>query len=236
MPTLYANPYANAPGFYFEDEDDYTKKMKKVRWEDHSIEFIDGDALELLAFNAFGRGGPMGGNLSVFFDLVEEDPETIIAFDYLSGTLGYSVEDALEKMGALVVVQASAEDYVYDMVHDDGIMPTNPDFYFDMESFGRDIRTDAVLEPDPEAYDDGEDDEDYIADLEEIDLLSDEEYGWQYVEGAYGDLEGMAKETPQIILDYFDVSALTRDMKINGEIDEVTVDGSDYAITNALGI
>ena len=50
-------------------------------------------------------------------------------------------------------------------------------------------------------------------------------YAWNYLEET-----GLINEVPKSLQYYIDVDALARDMRLNGDIDEITINGKDYVV------
>jgi len=119
---------------------------------------------------------------------------------------------------------------------------SNPEYYFDFDSFGRDLKMDAALEGGlEEELEDKEeeladaDDEDEAEDIqEEIDTLkenikyyedmSNEDYGYEYVE-MLGGVKELSKQTQE---SYFDYDKVARDMELGGDVIEFEYDGNTY--------
>ena len=230
MAELYANPYSGS-GFYFSDLADYEAKVKKKRGDfEHTIMFIDGDDDEQALFTAMsGRDGLYPADLEDYYDVIDMDDGEKAALYWLLNNLNMNLADALEKIEDVGLREGSAEDWAYDFIEDVGLPSNAADYYFDYDRFGRDLRIDGALEPDPDEYDEGEDDPDYIEEDERIDGLSDEDYGIEYVD-SFG---GISELSDQTINDYFDHAAWIRDQKINGEIDTFSFAGTDYVVDNA---
>jgi len=233
MAELYANPYSGS-GFYFSSLKDYTAKCKKKRGDfEHTIMFIDGDDDEQQLFTAMsGRDGLYPADLEDYYDVIDMEDHEKAALYWLLDNLNTDLTDALEKIEDVGLREGSAEDYAYDLIEDVGLPGNAADSYFDYGRFGRDLSIDGWLDPDPDAYDGGEDDEDYIEEETRVGRLSDEEYGYEYVD-MLGGVDQLSKWT---ISDYFDHAAFARDMEINGEIDAFSFAGTDYVVTNASGV
>ena len=202
--------------------------MAKNRNEEFEIEFIDGDDLELAVYRAMEVNQ---GNLHEFFDAVDSvDERDLPALQYLTTVYGMDFAEALEKVEDVSVFEGTAEDYAYEFLEDTGY-PTGNDWYFDHEAFGRDISNEGTMAPDPDEYDEGEDDDDYIEALGEYESLSHKALGEQAVD-YWGGIGEMPAETVQR---YFDHEAFARDATINGDWAEISLNGQDYVITNASG-
>jgi len=229
---LHAQPYAyGGRGFYFSDFDEYEEKEEKSPHEEWMIEFIDGDGSEAALFQAMGVNQ---GNLDTYFDVLDEGwgDEEMVALVYLTQDLGYKIDEALEKVEDVSIVEGTAEDYAYEYLEAVGY-PTSNDWYFDHERFGRDVDIEGSMRPDPDDFDEGEDDPDYIAQEERYDRMSHKDLGEHVVDEVYG---GIGEMSPEIVQRYFDHAAWVRDVTMNGDWNETTVDGTDYTITNASSL
>jgi len=233
MAELYANPYSGS-GFYFSDLADYEAKVKKKRGDfEHTIMFIDGDDDEQALFTAMsGRDGLSPADLEDYYDVIDMEDHEEAALYWLLDNLNMNLADALEKIEDVGLREGSAEDYVYDLVEDVGLPSNAVDYYFDYDRFGRDLSIDGALDPDPDNYDEGEDDPDYIEEEERVSRLTNQEYGIEYVD-MLGGVDQLSKQT---ISDYFDYDAFVSDLKINGEIDTFSFAGTDYVVDNAAGV
>lgn len=241
---LYAHPYDithSNKGFYFSSPEDYEEKydanFDKYHIEEYEIQFIDGDPLDARLFDAMEVGQ---GEIEDFFELVDEDEDTKLALYILMEDFGYPFSEAKQKSDEIIIMEGTALDYVYDLIDDIGISDKMVNMYFDYDSFGRDLRIsgDDVnhLEEDLEYEKSMDGDEEHIEYLEEaissIHRMSDQERGEEFVENM-GGLDDMDEETKKR---YFDYESFTRDLKLNSEVAEFTIDGRDYVVTNALDI
>ncbi len=233
MPELYANPYSGS-GFYFSDLADYEAQVKRKRGDfEHTIMFIDGDDDEQQLFTAMsGRDGLYPVDLEDYYDVIDMYDGEKAALYWLLDNLNMKVADALKKIEDVGLREGSAEDYVYDFIEDVGLPGNAADFYFDYDRFGRDLSIDGALDPDPDNYDEGEDDPDYIEEEERVSGLTNQEYGIEYVD-MLGGVDQLSKQT---ISDYFDYDAFVRDLEINGEIDTFSFAGTDYVVDNAASL
>lgn len=233
MPELYANPYSGS-GFYFSDLADYEAQVKRKRGDfEHTIMFIDGDDDEQQLFTAMsGRDGLYPVDLEDYYDVIDMDDGEKAALYWLLDNLQMKIADALKKIEDVGLREGSAEDYVYDLIEDVGLPGNAADFYFDYDRFGRDLSIDGALDPDPDNYDEGEDDPDYIEEEERVSGLTNQEYGIEYVD-MLGGVDQLSKQT---ISDYFDYDAFVRDLEINGEIDTFSFAGTDYVVDNAASL
>lgn len=233
MPELYANPYSGS-GFYFSDLADYEAQVKRKRGDfEHTIMFIDGDDDEQQLFTAMsGRDGLYPVDLEDYYDVIDMNDGEKAALYWLLDNLQMKIADALKKIEDVGLREGSAEDYVYDLIEDVGLPGNAADFYFDYDRFGRDLSIDGALDPDPDNYDEGEDDPDYIEEEERVSGLTNQEYGIEYVD-MLGGVDQLSKQT---ISDYFDYDAFVRDLEINGEIDTFSFAGTDYVVDNAASL
>jgi len=229
--TLHAQPYdTSGIGFYFKSAEDYDKKEAKNRNEEFEIEFIDGSDLEFAVYKAMEVNQ---GNLHEFFDAVDSvDEDDLPALQWLTDDYGMDFAEALERVEEVSVFEGTAKDYAYEWVEDVGL-PGNSDYYFDYEAFGRDVYIEGTMRPDPDNFDEGEDDPDFIEADEDYDRMSHQELGEYVVDDVYGGVEELGKQT---ISNYFDYDAFARDATLNGDWVEISLNGQRYVITNALGL
>ena len=141
--TLHATPYnRDATGFYFTDALDYENKatMHVDRYgnlvEEFEIQFIDGDDAQL-----FTACGINQANLNTWFDDIEflQDYEKVNLY-YLVAVVGYSLEQALNKIDEPSITEANLRDAAEALfdecwLHD---VPENIRFYIDYGKFARD--------------------------------------------------------------------------------------------------
>lgn len=92
----------------------------------------------------------------------------------------------------------SVEDIVYEYL-DEGIMPSNPEAYFDYKKFGRECSWDGPMSDDFES----------IYEEFGVDEDDDEALGEAIIDSMYGGIEHTPKETVER---YMDVSAIARDL------------------------
>ena len=142
--TLFAQPYSlDANGFYFHTLEDYEQQVENLRdrfgspVEEFEIQFIDGENADL-----FEACGINQSNLSTWFDDIEDkDDDEKIAIYFLTGTLGYSLADAMNKVDDVIIFQGDAKEAAEELfdecyAHE---IPENLRFYFDMDKFARDL-------------------------------------------------------------------------------------------------
>lgn len=225
MTTFYANPYSvSAQGFYFSSPEGFEQKSAKnidkgtgQAVEEYSFEFIDGSDINAKLWNALvGSEG--------FFDIEKwyEDVEPLDLDEkakayWLAENLNMTdMDEILDKLDDVILYEGPAKDYVYDLIDDIGVEGVKGD-YFDYDAFGRDLAFD--LDPDEEG-------DEYLL------SLSDQERGEEYID-QHGGVQELGKETAQR---YFDYDALTRDMELNGDIDEFDVAGRTFTVTNANSV
>jgi hypothetical protein len=142
--TLYAQPYSiDAVGFYFHTFEEYETKVENLQdrfgnpVEEFEIQFIDGDDAEL-----FEACGINQANLATWFDDIEDmDDHEKIALYYLTGTLGYNLDQAMDKVEDVIIFEGDAKgaaEELFDECYAHTI-PENLRFYFDMDKFARDL-------------------------------------------------------------------------------------------------
>lgn len=251
--TLHAQPYAyGGSGFYFSDLDEYEKKEAKSPHEEWMIQFIDGDDTELAVFNAMDVNQ---SNLDDYFDTIDDIEEhQLPALSYLMGEVGYSFDDAMEKLDDVYLADGTAEDYVHEWVHDLGGPSEvgNNDYYFDHQGYGRDASINGTWdprnddqyegvdeeEPDEDDYEAGSDLyddayeawEEYKQALDWYDAMDEEELGSYIIDDVYGGLDQLPDAD---IAMYFRYDALARDLLLGGDWREYSFAGQDYVVTNA---
>ena len=241
MAQLYANPYGyDCKGFYFDSLEDYEKKYKAnlhsagvSPCEEYSIEFIDGSGAEAAVFAAMEIHQ---GTVKDWFEVEDRagGGSELAALFWLSQRYGggSSAEELLDKVDEVYVFEGDKGAYAWEFGQDVGIENADPNgYYFDYDSFGRDLRIDGYPNYGETAEEMGhtqkehDDNEAYYA------RMSNQELGEEYVDSV-GGVEAMGKA----VENYFDYDALGRDMGINGDIDEFTFDGKTYVVTNAYEI
>ncbi|MEI7431203.1 MAG: antirestriction protein ArdA, partial [Betaproteobacteria bacterium] len=105
--------------------------------EEFEIQFIDGENADL-----FEACGINQSNLSTWFDDIEDkDDHEKIALYFLTGTLGYSLDDAMDKIDDVSIFQGDAKEAAEELFDDCYAheIPENLRFYFDMDKFARDL-------------------------------------------------------------------------------------------------
>ena len=142
--TLYAQPYnRDAQGFYFHDAEEFETKSGNLRdrfgcpVEEFEIQFIDGDDAAL-----FDACGIDQSSLAIWFDDIEVlDDHEKIALYFLTGELGYFLDDAINKIDEVVIFHGDAQEAAEELFDDcyAHTIPDNLRIYFDMEKFARDL-------------------------------------------------------------------------------------------------
>lgn len=142
--TLFAQPYnRDAQGFYFHDAEEFESKSENLRdrfgcpVEEFEIQFIDGDDAVLFEVCSIDQS-----NLSTWFDDIEIlDEHEKIALYFLTGQLGYFLDDAINKIDEVVIFYGDAQEAAEELFDDcyAHTIPGNLRFYFDMEKFARDL-------------------------------------------------------------------------------------------------
>jgi antirestriction protein len=222
---LFAQPYhPGGTGFYMSSTEDWKKGLKSSRHEEFEIQFIDGDDYHAQLFNALNL---TMAHVELWFDELEHlDEEDAAKLYYLSG-LGYDLEESLDKMEDLILAQMTKEEWAEYRIED-----INPDFYFDYDSFGRDMRLNredpaSLLYEDAdyvESQGDEEEAEEMRETAAEMEKMSDQEMAEEYVDS----IGGVGKLPEKIKQMYVDVDAYARDQDLNGDIDEFDFAGSTY--------
>lgn len=142
--TLYAQPYnMDAQGFYFHSYEEYETKSENLRdrfgnvVEEFEIQFIDGDDAEL-----FEACGINQSNLATWFDDIEDkDENEKIALYFLTGELGYTLDQAMDKVEDVIIYEGDAKEAAEELFDEcyAHTIPENLHFYFDMDKFARDL-------------------------------------------------------------------------------------------------
>jgi hypothetical protein len=217
MANFYANPYdTSARGFYFDSLDDMERKFNASRAEEFEIDFMDGSPAESSLWQMIG---PLGmPDMEIWFDQLEDlDEHEMASVGFLTGDLNVPLETALETRDEPIMRTGRAEDAVAEFIEEIGGPGniTNPEYYFDFQSFGRDLRMD-FDEDDDEAYEG----------------MSDEDVAEQWVDG----MGGVKELGEQTLNNYFDYAKLARDMGYNSELAEFRFAGTNYVVMNAAGL
>ena len=142
--TLFAHPYnMDACGFYFRSAEEFEEKVEALRdrfgnrVEEFEIQFIDGDDGAL-----FDACGINQSNLSTWFDDIEnKDEHEKVALYFLTGVLGYALDDAMDKIDEVMLFHGDAQEAAEELFDDcyAHAIPDNLRCYFDMEKFARDL-------------------------------------------------------------------------------------------------
>lgn len=145
------------------------------------------------------------------------DDEPKIA--YLVQVLFLDQEDAESAAEHVILFEGEPKEYAMELVDELGGIQNfnNPQFYFDYDGFGRDLKIDGF------DWLENEEDEQFFMDM------SDQNLGYHFVDEVYGGLEHMSSEITDSYIDY---DALARDMVAGGDIDEFEYDGINYVIAN----
>lgn len=155
-------------------------------------------------------------------------------------------EELEDRMDDLWIFEGTVREYAEDFAADAGGPMrafSNPQYYFDYDSFGRDLKIDAALEggleeeleeKEQELADADEDDWNYEDLEEEIESLkesikyyedmSDEDYGYEVVDNLYGGVSELPQQTQE---SYFDYDKIARDMAID-DVFEFEYKGTTY--------
>lgn len=142
--TLYAQPYnMDAQGFYFHSFEEYETKSENLRdrfgnvVEEFEIQFTDGDDAAL-----FEACGINQSNLATWFDDIEDkDEHEKIALYFLTGELGYTLDQAIDKVEDVIIYEGDAKEAAEELFDEcyAHTIPENLRFYFDMDKFARDL-------------------------------------------------------------------------------------------------
>lgn len=230
MATFYANPYSiDNTGFYFDSFEQYEERLELAQEAEllaggsgdfeHEIEYIDGTDGETAIVNALTKSGLISpihiGEVLVLLDeqSFEDEDEfaayvAFVADRYATfnsvGALQYAMREAEENFRGEMTI----EDAAYEFVEKGIVGEQQYEYYFDYESFGRDLRFD--LDPDESEFD------------AELYAMNNRERGEEYIE-QYGGVSELGKETLER---YFDYGAYARDLKMG--LQEVHVGGRTF--------
>lgn len=142
--TLFAQPYnLDDQGFYFHSTEEFETQSENLRdrfgcpVEEFEIQFIDGEGADL-----FEACGINQSNLFMWFDEIEvlDDHEKISLY-FLAGVLGYSLDNAMNKLNEVSIFHGDAQEAAEELFDDcyAHAVPENLRFYFDIEKFARDL-------------------------------------------------------------------------------------------------
>jgi hypothetical protein len=142
--TFFAQPYnLDAAGFYFSDLDDYNAKAEGLLdsfgcpVEEVEIMFIDGSGADAELFAAAGINQ---ANLEQWFDDLEDLDEQEKAALFAILSLGYGLEQALEKIEDATLYRGRLEDAAEELFDEIYLseIPENLHSYIDYSRFARD--------------------------------------------------------------------------------------------------
>lgn len=230
---LYANPYVGAGGFYFSSPEEWRDKYAKALRrgiEEFEIDFIDGSHEEADLAKAFSVNQ---ANVEQFFELIETAPEEdYAAIFYALERLSYDADKAVrwaDREGR--PFKGDVEEFAEHLL-EDGVMPSDPESYFDFDAFGGWIRDDvvnsAVEDARYQAQQDGEDPDAAEEGMrEDYERMSDYQLGEQYVDFVYGDVGRMEDKTRER---FFDTEKFARDLELGGDVNTFEFAGHTYTI------
>ena len=143
-PVFHAQPYSlDATGFYFTDMDEYQGKFEANRdsfglpVEEYEIQFIDGDTVDALLFEAAGINQ---ATIECFIDeIMDLDDYRKPALFFLLEQ-GYDLDDAMGEIDDVMIQEGCLEEAaeaLFDEIYLDQI-PTNIQCYIDYSAFARD--------------------------------------------------------------------------------------------------
>lgn len=143
--SYHATPYdLSANGFYFETFKEYAERASRHRnaygqpVEEYEIQFIDGDHCALFAALGINQA-----NLKLWFDVFEDyENEQAIKAIYLAEYQGIDISDIPDQIDDVHLFEGTAVEYAEAYLDDSGILaaiPENLRYYFDTESFARDM-------------------------------------------------------------------------------------------------
>jgi hypothetical protein len=220
--SYYAQPYANAAGFYFSTLDEFEAGMKKLLRrgiEEVELQFIDGDSADADLFNEL-KISPV--TLELWFDEVQPLEEYEKAGLYgLNDAGGKDIEEMIHqvKMENPIRHEGTVLDYARSYVDDVGIenMGESAHTYFGYEKFGESIKNDILTSSDDEE------------DMERVEGMSDRAVGEEYVDGV--GWEGISKENLE---EFFDYEYFARDLELGGDVSEMKFAGKTWVFDNLV--
>ena len=139
--TLYANPYDTTyNGFYFDNIDEYNKKLSLANYEEVEIEveYIDGENPALFQASKIHQG-----NVDLWFDELDnysDDSHEASAICYLLDIM--QLDEAINRRDEVILHRGSLVDYAFKLVEDICSLDQLPDlirYHIDYESIGRDL-------------------------------------------------------------------------------------------------
>lgn len=142
--TYFAQPYnLDAAGFYFSDMDDYNAKAEGLLdafgspVEEFELQFIDGSSADAELFAAAGINQ---ANLEQWFDDLEDLDEQEKAALFAILSLGYNLDQALEKIEDATLFRGRLEDAAEELFDEIYLseIPENLHSYIDYSRFARD--------------------------------------------------------------------------------------------------
>lgn len=224
---VYINPYVDSSkGFYASSKKQYLEGVEKLQRrgiEEYEVDFIDGSSAHAALFKAL-KIGP--SDVELWFDTIEDLDDDQMAALYHRAELGVDWREDLDEIESRTLDpwprEGTVRDYAEQLVDDIGVESvSNPEFYFDFESFGRDLRISGDLEA-------GAEDEEERERLgEHYEGMSDRAIGEEVVDDMYGGVSELPKEVSER---YFDYDKLARDMEIGGDVDEFKLGDTTYNI------
>jgi len=174
--------------------DKMLKKSSGEEWAIHDYEGFDG--FKVSEYH----------DLEELVTLANLDDNDRLKLTILLDDLGYKFSDALDGLEDLIVYGEFDSDEDFAMEWVDGIggleeaLGERIEYYFDYDSFGRDLRL--------EGYDT---DPDTGEEIEELTEMSDRELGEEYVE-SIGGVKDLGKDTQE---NYFDWESFARDLMMD---------------------
>lgn len=142
--TICASPYnRDAAPLYFHTFEEYEALTENHTdrfgspVEEYELIYCDGDDAELFEACSINQS-----NLSTWFDDIEDmDENEKIALYFLTGELGYSLDQAMDKLEDVIIFEGDAKEAAqeyFDECYADSL-PANLVYYFDMDKFARDL-------------------------------------------------------------------------------------------------
>lgn len=142
--TICASPYnRDAAPLYFHTFEEYESLTENHTdrfgspVEEYELIYCDGDDAEL-----FEACGINQSNLSTWFDDIEDmDEHEKIALYFLTGTLGYNLDQAMDKIEDVIIYEGDVKEAAEELFDEcyAHTIPENLRWYFDMDKFARDL-------------------------------------------------------------------------------------------------
>ena len=140
--TLCANPYSyNVPFFFFNSREDYQEKYQKnfdkYHCEEYEFQFIDGDDILEILWNALGNENVFK-ILEIYEEGIIDNERDARALEVCLTLLGMDIDEALTSYEDIYLFWGNTEEYAYDSFpwHD---VPEYLHSYVDLDQYITDL-------------------------------------------------------------------------------------------------